>query len=165
MPEAVTPPKSDDGSIRPVPDPTRLTIDALRREIAMLANTIDTKIDAAESLNQERITRIDTLMERAEEMRREQKADTRSAVEAALASQKEQTSALRTNLETTISSLHTAISDLKDRMTIVEAVKQGATEQKGERRQINAGVLSLIGVGIALLVAILAVLSFAATVD
>ena len=174
MTEAVTPPNPDQsGSGQPVPDPTLMTIDALRREIAMLENLIDSKLRAAENLTIERITRIDALMERAEDMRQEQKADTRAAVEAALDAQKEAThkmentvseqiASLRDNFETSIRGVQSNVADLKDRMTILESVKQGVTQQKSEHRQLTTGMIAAIGLGIAFFTALIAFLSFLA---
>ena len=158
MTEAVTPPNPADSSDsqRSVPDPTLLTIDALRREIAMLSKEIDGKLEAIEKLNIERFNRIDALMERSEEMRQEQKSDTRSAVEAALDNQKEAThkmeksvseqiSSLRTNLETTHNGLRDNIEDLKDRLTIQESIKLGAVEQRTETRHMSNTAIAVIG--------------------
>ena len=175
MTEAVTPPNPADSSDsqRSVPDPTLLTIDALRREIAMLSKELEGKIDATEKLNKERFRRIDALMERSEEMRQEQKADTRSAVEAALDNQKEAThkmeksvseqiSSLRTNLETTHDGLRDNIADLKDRLTIQESIKVGVVEQKSESRHVSNTALAIIGVVFTgILVALAVVAGFA----
>jgi uncharacterized protein YicC (UPF0701 family) len=173
--EAVTPPNpanANDAS-RSVPDPTLLTIDALRREIAMLENLVEAKINAAEKLTIERFTRIDALMDRAEEMRQEQKADTKQAVDAALDSQKEATAkmemsvsdqltALRANFETSLRGVQSNVADLKDRMTIAESVKQGQAEQKTEARHVSAGVIAAITFGITVLLAVFTMMAFVA---
>lgn len=97
--------------------------------------------------------------------------DTRAAVEAALNSQKEAThkmevsvsdqiTSLRENFETSIRGVHSSIADLKDRMTQLESIKQGVTEQRTEARQISAGVVAAIGVGVAVLLATLTVAGF-----
>jgi len=171
MPDAVTPPNPADGrNSQSVPDPTLLTIDALRREIAMLSKEFDGKLDAADKLSVERFNRVDALMERAEEMRQEQKADTRSAVEAALDSQKEATHkmekavseqilSLRSNLDTTYNGLREHLSDLKDRLTILESLKQGSVEQKSESRQLSASTIAVIGVVVAIMLLIIAMIN------
>lgn len=183
MTDAVTPPNPADGSqasykggppvTKSEPDPTLLTIDSIRREIAMLENLGKERIDAAENLNKERFHSIDQLMERSEEQRREQKADTKEAVDAALNSQEQAThkmeksisdqiNSLRNNFEVSIRSVQSNVADLKDRMTILEAIKQGVAAQKQETRQATAGQIAAIGIGITVIMAILAVVSFAA---
>lgn len=172
MAEAVTPPNPANGETRSVPDPTLLTIDALRREIAMLDGQTKESLTAVKALTAERFRSVDALMERAEEMRREQKADTKLAVDAALDSQKEATakmersisdqiSSLRINFETEARSIRGSIEDLKEGMARLESVRIGHSEQKSESRQISAGVIALIGIGITILLAILTVIGFA----
>lgn len=171
MSEAVTPPNPDQG--QSVPDPTRLTIDALRREIAMLEELINARIEAAEALTVERFHRLDEDMHNFEDQRLEQKKDTREAVNSALEAQKEATakmessmasqiSALKSNFDTSIRSIEATVADLKERMTITESVKQGAVEQKIETRQVTSGQIAALGAGIALFMAILALISFLA---
>ena len=172
MPEAVTPPNPDHaGPAGQAPDPTLMTIDALRREITMLESLIDARLEADEALTVERIRRVDALMDRAEEMRQEQKLDTRAAVEAALNAQKEATAkmeksvseqiaALRVTFETSAAGLRSSFSDLKDRQTALESVRQGVTEQRTERRQLTTGMVAAIGLGVAFFTAMVAFLSF-----
>ena len=177
MSEAVTPPNPARSSEYEgtSPDPTLMTIDALRREIAMSEAQTAARFDAIESLIQERVRRIDALMERAEAARLEQKSDTREAVSAALESQKEATakmedalagqiSALRDNFETSIRSVRGTVDDLKDRMTAAESVRQGIDEQKTVSRSMTAGSVASIGVGASLLLVLVAVLSYMAAI-
>lgn len=176
--DAVTPPNpagAGGGDPQPEskPDPTLLTIDALRREIAMLENLMVTRLEAAEDLTQERFHRLDGLIAHFEEQRREQKADTKAAVDAALASQKEATSkmettttsqidSLRSNFETSFRSIESSIADLKDRMTITESIKQGAVEQRSETRQVSSVTIGFIGLAITVILATLTIIAFAA---
>jgi len=180
MPDAVTPPNPDQSGSgqhgappQSVPDPTLMTIDALRREIAMLENLLTSRIDAESELTRERFHRVDQTMDRGEGQRQEQKADTKAAVDAALASQKEATAkmesatgsqlaSLRDNFATSIAAVQSNVADLKDRMTILESVNHGMTAQRSESRQVNAGTVAAIGVGVAILVAAMTVLSFVA---
>jgi len=168
MAEAVTPPSNLGQS---TPDPTLMTIDALRREIAMLESSINSKLDGLEKIEQERFRRIDSLMEHFENLRKEQKVDTKLAVDAALESQKEATAkmevsvsdqltSLRTNFETSIRGVQSNIADLKDRMTSAESVKQGQFDQRTETRQITAGQIAVVGIGITVVLAMLAIISF-----
>jgi len=177
MVEASTPPNpADEGGSRPIPDPTVLTTDALRREIAGLEKLIDTKLDAAEKLSSEKFQSTNLLMERAEEQRREQKSDTKMAVDAALDSQKEATAkmeksisdqitSLRSNFETSINATQASMADLKDRVTVMESVKQGQTEQRVETRAITAGQMTAIGVGITIIVIVLNIVLFVMAQD
>lgn len=180
MPEAVTPPNPDQTESgrhgnppQSVPDPTLMTIDALRREIAMLESLLSAKMEAEAELTRERFHRVDEVMRRFEEQRGEQKDDTRAAVEAALEAQKEATSkmeatvsdqiaSLRANFETAISGVRTSIADLKDRATIQESIKQGQSDQKTEHRAVSSTTIAALGVGIAAILAVLAVVSFMA---
>lgn len=176
MTEAVTPPNpaNPGGPSRADPDPTLQTIDALRREIAMLENLFDTRILDAEDLNKERFHSIDQLMERSEEQRREQKADTANAVSAALDSQKEATtkmeksisdqiSSLRGNFETEVRSIRGSLEDMKARLTTIESVKAGQVEQKQEHREISASTVAIIGAGLFLLNIIVGIVVFVAS--
>lgn len=172
MPEAVTPPNPDiEGGRVSVPDPTLMTIDALRREIAMLENLIDTRLGAAAELTDTRFEQCHAAQRTAEEQRREQKADTREAVNAALDAQKESThkmeksisdqiSSLTNNFETSIRGIHSNIADLKDRMTILESVKQGKFAERTEAREVTAGMYATVGVIITVILAVLSVIAF-----
>ena len=180
MTEAVTPPNPDQTNSgrhgnppQSIPDPTLMTIDALRREIAMLENLLNTRLEANEELTQERFHRIDEALSHFEEQRKEQKVDTRQAVDAALEAQKEAThkmersmddqlQSLTANFETSHRGIQLSINDLKDRMTQLESVKQGMTQQRDETRQITSGQIATIGLGIAIFMAVLALVSFMA---
>jgi hypothetical protein len=143
------------------PDPTLLTIDSIRREIATLENLFDVRLKDAEKLRNEKFSSIDKLME-------EQKADTKSAVDAALHAQveatakmersiSEQIASLRSNFETEIRGIRTVEDDLKGRMTAVESVKQGQSEQRSESRQMSSGVIATVVGAFTILVAILSI--------
>lgn len=162
MTEAVTPPNPAGSDRKNGPDPTLLTIDALRREIAMLSAQVLLQLDAANRLDSERFRAIDMQLVRSEDLRREMKLDTKAQVDAALEAQKEATHSIRSNFDTSFQGLSTAIADLKDRLTILESVKLGQVEQKQESRQFNAGVVALIGLGVTVLLAVLTVSAFVA---
>lgn len=158
MSEAVTPPNpagAGNGGHR-TPDPTLLTIDSIRREIAMLENLFDTRLMATEELNKERFHSVDQLMERSEEQRREQKADTASAVSAALESQKEATSKMEKSIydqvsslgamfDTEVRSLRATAADNKQALAEMRATKTGLHDQKAEQRAITSGQLAMVG--------------------
>lgn len=174
MADAVTPPNPADPSNRNGrngPDPTLMTIDSIRREITMLADLVEAGFTAAENLNLERFHSVDQLMERSEEQRREQKSDTKAAVDAALDSQKEATSkmeksiydqidALRRNFETSMGSIEQNVGGVKERLTILESVKLGQSEQKTEQRSITQGQLALLGAAITVGVVVVNVILF-----
>jgi len=180
VPEAVTPPNPDQSDSgrhgnppQSIPDPTLMTIDALRREIAMLESLLNARIESNEDLTRERFHRVDQDLEHFESQRKEQKQDTKEAVDAALESQKEATAkmetsvseqiaSLRDNFETSLRGVHSNIADLKDRMTVTESVKQGIVEQRGESRAVSSTTIAALGVGIAAILAVLAVVSFSA---
>lgn len=168
-----TPPTPDHSESGSTPDPTLLTIDALRREIAMLDSLHNAKLEAEEELTEERIGRLDEALKRFEAQRLEQKEDTRIAVNSALESQKEATAkmesamasqiaSLKSNFDTSFRSMETTLADLKDRVTTMESIKQGATEHKTEARQVTSGQIAALGAGIALFMAILSLISFVA---
>lgn len=178
MVEATTPPNPagsgnpNAGSYRaPIPDPTLLTIDSIRREITMLENLFDTRLDAAESLVKARLERIDHLLQRSEEQRVEQKKDTKDAVDAALESQKEATakmersisdqiSSLRSNFETEIRTLQTGRNENREAITKLESTQQGGREQRTESRAITSGQVALFGVVLAGFVLIVNIVLF-----
>ncbi len=157
--------------VEPNPDPTILTLDALRREIAMLGEHVDTKLEASELVVKEKVRRLDSLLDNADELRREQKTDTNKAVEAALSAQKESSSkmeksisdriaSLNSNFSTETNGIHNSISDLKDRLTILEAVKQGATEQRYERRQSVSSLYATISIIVTVVLAAMTIIAF-----
>jgi len=178
VPEAVTPPNPDQSDSgrhgnppQSIPDPTLMTIDALRREIAMLESLLNSRIGSNEQLTRERFHRVDRDLEHFESQRKEQKQDTKEAVDAALESQKEATAkmetsvseqiaSLRDNFETSLRGVHSNIADLKDRMTITESIKQGVVEQRTESRSVTTGMVAAIGLGIALIVAVITAIGF-----
>jgi hypothetical protein len=99
------------GERYPVPDPTALTTEALRREVAALKELLDQRLSALKELLIQRIdgveaedaasvkaaqdfcisqfARIGSQLDQVERLRVEQKADTKAAVDAALTAQKE----------------------------------------------------------------------------
>lgn len=188
MPEAVTPPnpagaggtgeqpiqggsRSTGETSETKPDPTLLTIDALRREIAMLESLFDTRLESARELTDAQLARHESLMEAAEQQRREQKIDAKAAIDDSLSAQRESTlkmersisnqvASLKSQFETEIRSIRTGQDDLKQRMTTSESLQQGAMGQKEERREINAGVVAAVGLGISVLLALLALIGF-----
>ena len=144
-------------------DPTELTTDALRREIAALEKLIDTRITAAEKLAKVKFRGIAAQLNEADKQRLEQKTDTQHAVAAALDAHEkaiakseghtaDQIKQLSNTVDTKVQALERSHSDLKDRVTTVESIKAGQQEQRTEQRAITAGQLAAIGVMITLVV-------------
>jgi uncharacterized protein (DUF342 family) len=152
----------NDASRTPVPDPTKLTTDAVnaavdisRREINALRELLCQRMDGMDAAEIERYKRMEERFARVEQMRIEQKNDVAAAVAAALAAQKEaigktelstkeQITSLSATASTAYEAIRRDIDDLKARVTIVEAAKLGASEAK-------AGVSSQAGLAIAAL--------------
>lgn len=70
-------------------DPSRLTTEALLREVARLEDLINVRFSSADQINRERWSAIEKQFAIIEEQRKEQKTDTNEAVRAALVAQKE----------------------------------------------------------------------------
>lgn len=172
MAEATTPPNpADDSGSRPVPDPTILTTDALRREIAGLEKLIDTRLNGIEALNDEKFRSIQHQLDEADKQRLEQKGDTKAAVDAALTAQKEaitkteastadQIAQLNRTVDTKVEGLERSHSDLKDRVTVVESIKLGATEVKTEGR-LTVGMIATVAATIIGFLSLVAVVMLA----
>jgi hypothetical protein len=155
----------------PVPDPTKLTTDAVnaavdisRREILALRELLCQRMDGMDHAEGMRYQMIEERFARVEQLRIEQKDDVASAVAAALAAQKEaigktetatekQIGGLSDTQKTADEALRRDIDDLKSRVTIVESVKIGATEQK---QSLTSGAQLAIAI-LGLLVAVLSI--------
>jgi hypothetical protein len=166
---------NDESRSVPVPDPTKLTTDAVnaavdvsRRELEAAVRLLGARMDGMDDVEREKICRFTDKFKTIESQRLEQKADVKAAVDAALAAQKEaigkseaatkeQIVSLGTNAQTANEALRRDIDDLKSRVTIVEAMKTGAIEQK---EKLTAGAQ----LGIAVLGLLVAILSIAVVV-
>lgn len=150
-------------------DPTKRTIDTMHREIAGLQAKMEILLQGAEQIAEEKFLSVNKQFELVERQRAEQKVDTKQAVDAALTAQKEavkeQTTAseraiaksetattkqldqLAVTFATAINGVTTLLNDLKERVTKVEASKQGVS---GAATQLMAvlGLLMTIGMGI-----------------
>jgi hypothetical protein len=92
--------RSNDYGMRPVPDPTLLTTEALQREIKALKELLELRVNALdhrfeqriedhEKMAMEKFRRVALEFELVERQRVEGKTDTKAAVDAALIAQKE----------------------------------------------------------------------------
>lgn len=156
----------------PIPDPTKLTTDAVnaavdisRRELASLKDLLYQRMDGMDDAEASRYQMMEERFARVERLRIEQKNDATAAIDAALAAQKEaiakseaatkeQIGSLGLTATTAYEAIRRDIDDLKSRVTIVEAMKTGAAEQK---QSLTAG--AQLGIGLlGLLVAILSII-------
>lgn len=155
----------------PVPDPTKLTTDAVnaalditRRETKALQDLLCQRMDGMDAAERERYQMMEERFARVERMRVEQKDDVAAAVAAALAAQKEaigkseaatkeQIVALGVNASVANEAIRRDIDDLKSRVTIVESVKFGANEAKAGMTSTAQAWIAVLG----LLVAVMAV--------
>jgi hypothetical protein len=169
----------------PVPDPTKLTTDAVEKLERQLKEIFDNKLAAAVLVTDERFKSIDQQLTSVERQRVEQKADVKAAVDAALQAQKEavreQTTAseaaiakseaatskqldqLQLTFTTALAGVTTGLNDLKERIATTEAKGVGATEQRYEQRSISAGVIAAVGIGVTVILAVLTVVTFIIT--
>lgn len=149
-------PEGRHSDLRPIPDPTVLTTEASTRLEKALRELILSEIAHQNDLFSEKLARIDMLFNVLDARTAEQKSDTKAALDAALAAQKEavasQTASFKENitksetaaterikgvetlLATSSRSTDDKISDLKDRVIAIEAVKLGNTEQTANMR-------------------------------
>jgi chromosome segregation ATPase len=149
------------GDVFPRPDPTVLTTEALRRDIGALREILEKEVSGHVELCREKFHSIERQFEQVERLRIEQKGDTAKAVDDALTAQKdavakqetstiEQIRSLSQKGDADRESLRREISDLKDRITIIEGQKAGAKEDR-------SGLYATIGIGVTVILVIIAV--------
>jgi len=155
----------------PIPDPTLLTTEALQREIKTLKEFLEYQINAQKELRDEKFSSVDDKLALGERQRVEQKSDTEKAIGAALAAQKDaaekseaaiarQLEQMQTTFNKGIENLGANMSDLKDRVGKMEAVKLGVSEQRVEGRTATAGIYAAIGIAVTVVLAVLSVIAF-----
>ncbi len=147
---------------RPLVDPTVLTTEQLLREIARLERLMETQISGLRDLIGEKFISVETQFALIERQRVEQKKDTKDAVDAALAAAKEAVKEQTTASDRSITKSETAtseqlkqllatfttatsgitdnISDVKERISRIETLKQGTTQNWG----LLVGAISLV---------------------
>jgi flagellar biosynthesis chaperone FliJ len=162
------PPFGDKEELKPVPDPTVLTTQALLREIAGLREVLEIRIEALTrdahdkfGACQATFKQVERQFQQVESQRVEQKADMKAAVDAALVSLKETTTksedAITRQLEQIVatfkaetSSLRRSIDDNKDRIVEVEqqVVRAGGEKigAKEDRTGLYAGLAAIAGI-------------------
>jgi hypothetical protein len=156
------------GGSRPVPDPTELTDRAIARLERSLTIYVDGKVTSLEA----RLNGLDRLFEEKfdtlERGRLEQKKDTKDAVDAALTAQKEAVAkseaAVGKQLEeqqktsyTAITDLRRSIDDVKERIGEVAQIVNGSVQQRVGAREDRSGLYATIGIGVTVLLAVIAI--------
>lgn len=135
-------------------DPSRLTTEALTREVKRLEDLLEVRLDSVEQISIQRWAAIEKQFATIEEQRKEQKQDTKEAVDAALVAQKQavekteiavskQLDQLRDTFAAERNADREAISDLKDRIGAVE-------QQKAGGRSLLASVSAVVGLVLSL---------------
>lgn len=135
-------------------DPSRLTTEALVREVARLEDLINVRFSSADQINIERWSAIEKQFGTIEEQRKEQKQDTNEAVRAALVAQKEASEKTEIAVSKQLDQLSTtfavernadreAIADLKVRII-------GFEQQKAGVRTLLTTISAVVGIVLAL---------------
>lgn len=135
-------------------DPSRLTTEALLREVARLEDLINVRFSSADQINRERWSAIEKQFAIIEEQRKEQKQDTKEKVESALVAQKQssektevavskQLEQLRDTFAAERDADHKSNTDLKERIVGLEQQKVGV-------RMLLATVSTVAGLVLAL---------------
>jgi hypothetical protein len=140
----------------PVPDPTLLTTENLRREISNLKELTDTKfagindlfsseLEKLASVTSERFTAVGAQFTERDTRTDQRAGDTKLAVDAAFAAAKEATAKIEAGftksidgqqelMNTNTKASDEKISDLKDRITAIESRTQGLGAARSEGR-------------------------------
>lgn len=168
------------------PDPSTLTTEQLLREVNGLKELLETKLEVLDikmtghfMIDGQRFTKIDEQFSAVETLRVEQKRDTQEALTAALTAQKEavgkqdeanqkaiskseaatsETLAKLSELfKTTADGLSGKIDDVKERVSRMESVKQGATEVREKSNATVNTATAVVGAVVAAVVLALGV--------
>lgn len=128
---------------RPVPDPTALTTDQLRREIAALRELLEARLDGMDKNTSERLRAVDTLIEErteagrraidvafanAKELVNERAEAQQKAIDKADQSTAKQIDTIGIQIASTSKTYDMQIGDLKARVQAIESHKQGGSE-------------------------------------
>jgi hypothetical protein len=126
------------------------------REIGLLRSLMDVRMQGMTQIEDEKFARVERQLQLVELQRVEQKQDTKAAVDAALAAQKEaardQTLASDKAIEKSeatfaaaIGAVNTAVNDLKERVTKIEARAVGGRAAYGDLFLVMGIVIAGIG--------------------
>lgn len=159
-----------DDDRRPIPDPTKLTTDAVnqatqnaRRELEAFQKVIDERLES--------VHREFALIER---QRIENKADANAALNAALSAAKEAVTKTEANTTTQLTQISDTISkveeglrraseDQKERINKIENRLTSVEQQKVGANENRSGLYAAIGISVTVLLAALTVLGFILT--
>ncbi len=169
--------KGNSQGMRPIPDPTTLTTEALQREIKGLGELLRAEMAGDRRANDIRFADIEQRFVLIENQRIEQKEQAEKAVQAALAAQKdavreqtasstlsinkseqatkEQASQANATFKAELTAVTNIVSDLKDRIGTMEAIKIGTTETRSSTRLDIGMFVGLIGIVIAIVTVIM----------
>ena len=157
-----------DGGSRPVPDPTVLTTAALVREIAgvdekirALKELTESDLEGLEAVIAEKFNTVDTQFNLIERQRVESKEDSGDALAAALAaakeavtkneeSTKEQLAQLKITFDTAITAVTATVTDVRDRVGKIEALKLGGEESRAGLYAALAGAVAILAIVVVL---------------
>jgi len=172
----------ENSTVTPRPDPTLLTTEALRREIALLNDAIrdhiedidranNARITAAEKIRDEKIGRIVQRLDHNEAIRIEQKQDANLALDRALSAQSEQQAKIEIQIQTSIAKLEqlfqtrvdalsTKLDDLKDRVGQLETVAASNRQQIAETRASRTDLRGSVAIVATLVIVAITVIGF-----
>jgi hypothetical protein len=171
-------PEAHHSDTRPIPDPTVLTTEASLRMETSLRNFITTEIKHQSELFMSVVARIEMRLDLLDGRTAEQKSDTKAALDAALAAQKEAVASQTESANKSIDKSETAtterikgveallatstkatddkITDLKDRVIAIEAVKLGNVEGAATVHSSSTDTRAIIAIAISVILAIIA---------
>ncbi len=170
----------ESGSV-PVPDPTKLTTEALDRALVIVQATLEAQgavlteqithqrehvddkvracnqaIDALKEMRDAKFAEVDRQLRQSEHMRIEQKGDTRAAVDAALTAQKEAISksevAVGKQLEQLSETFRTGFDGIKREVAIVRERVVAIEQQKEGAQGANASLYAVAAFLVAVII-------------
>jgi hypothetical protein len=121
---------SDAEGNRPIPDPTELTTDALRREIGAVKELLRSEVTGMVNVVNEKFVGVTQRLDMAESWRQEQKTDTRAALTDALSAAKELGAVHAAASEKAINkSEETTVKQLENLAAMVRALEKSLDEK------------------------------------
>jgi hypothetical protein len=152
---------------------------------AALKELVDTKVNAHNLLDDARFERIDVRFNTIEQHRIELKEDTTTRLNYVIEALKERAdehfkanqsliekseqaadssiAKLGDGFKTTTEAILQRIDDLKERVTKVESIKEGALEQRTEGRAITGSTVAIVGVVITAIIFVIGLLGYSVT--
>ena len=149
------------GEWRPIPDPTKLTTEQLRREVATLREILETRLDGMDRAIALQFTERDVRAEQAAETAPQALGSALSAQKELVAQQNDANSAatakaeasftkqidqIGTIIETMEKATDARITELKQRIDRGEGSTTGAAGSRSERAQVTSQILMMLSV-------------------